>query len=649
MYIFKLLIKNRILKEHLLSCTLLLFAFCGLSQTQKIDSLKNELRVITSPKEKINLYNQLLRSYVNIDTEIAQAYNDTLFTLSKKEGDRKNEMNTVYYNGVISRLNGEYADAKSFTKDYLTYALSIKDSIEITKSYYQLGSINVYLDKTEEAISNFLESLKFLGEKNTAQTSRILNGIGVVYSQTNQYEKSKEYQLRAAKIAEKDKNYNSLAIIYNGIGVTLKNQDSTKKALTYFQKSLDIAEKVNNIRLMGFQYRNIGMIHSIRKEYNKAEPLLEKALDIRKQMNDKTSIGGSLSDLANIYIETNRLDKAEDYLEEAIAIFKENKSISNENTMYYYLSTLEAKRGNAEKALELSDRYYTIRDSLQNVDLQTKINDIDIKYETEKKDKEILAQNLALEKSKSKSQIMTILIVALLLASLLLWFIFQQRQKRIQQQLITIQKEQEVLTLESLIAGEEKERLRIAQELHDGVNGDLSAIKFKLSSLLKMNNEVINEAVSMIDNSCQQVRAISHNLVPPSLQDFKLQEAIANYCENMDNSNKPAISFQHIGATLDFNKKAEVNILRIVQELVTNAIKHAQASEITVQTSMQEGTMQLSVEDNGLGYDVGLENNNGIGLENIKSRVAYLEAEIDVVSNKNGTAYTITFNPDNAS
>jgi len=236
---------------------------------------------------------------------------------------------------------------------------------------------------------------------------------------------------------------------------------------------------------------------------------------------------------------------------------------------------------------------------------------------------------------------MTILIISLLIGSILLWFLFRQRQKRIQQQLVTIQKEQEVLTLESLIAGEEKERLRIAKELHDGVNGDLSAIKYKLSSLLKMNNEVINEAVTMIDNSCQQVRAISHNLVPPSLKDFNLIEAINNYCENMNSTHEPDISFQHIGDAIDLNKKVEVNIFRIIQELVTNAIKHANAKVIDVQISNRNNIILVTVEDNGKGYDTNTKTGDGIGLSNIKSRIEYLNANLDVFTNETGTSNTI--------
>ena len=629
-------------KSPLFCILLLLFSGFAFGQTKEIDSLKDKLKTVSAPKEKLYIYDKLAKAYVHNDITMAKLYNDSLFDLSKKESNRKMVMTSTYNRGVFSRLNGDYAEGERSLNQFLNYALSIKDSAEIADANYQLGSVYMYLDKKEDAISKFVEALKYLeNSDDNTKKGKILNGIAIIYSQTSQYEKSKEYNGKAMEIALQEKDSTFLSILYNGLGITLKNQDSTERALGYFKKSLAIGEKMNNLRVMGYQYRNIGIIHSLKEEYAKAEPYLIKALAIRRQMKDKSTIGGSLSDLANIYLETNRLEKAESYLNEAIAIFKDNKTVSNENAMYYYLSSLEAKRGNSEKALDLMDRYYTTKDSLENIDLQEKINDIDLKYQSEKKDKEIVEQKLSIQESNSKTRTMTILIVSLLLGSILLWFSFSQRQKRMQQQLVSIKREQEVRTLESLMEGEEKERLRIAKELHDGVNGDLSAIKFKLSSLLEMNNSVIKEAVTMIDNSCDQVRAISHNLVPPSLKNFNLVEAVEEYCQSMNSIHAPEVHFQQVGDAIDLDKKQEANLFRIIQELVTNSIKHAEAKEINVQLSHLKNTIQLTVEDDGKGFDPKTVKSDGIGMQNVQSRVDYLNATLDFVSNEKGTSYTI--------
>ena len=242
---------------------------------------------------------------------------------------------------------------------------------------------------------------------------------------------------------------------------------------------------------------------------------------------------------------------------------------------------------------------------------------------------------------------MTATAIVLLITSILLFLFFKQRQKRKTQEILTLKREHQVKTLEALIEGEENERFRIAKELHDGVNGDLSAIKYKLSSLLGMNNKVITEAIAMIDDSCKQVRAISHDLVPPSLENFNLVEATEIYCTNLNDTNtETEVEFQHLGDPIEVAKKVEINMFRIIQELVNNSIKHAKSSMINVQISNRKQHIQITVEDNGIGFNKDDVRTNGIGLKNVRSRVDYLNASMDLISNTNGTSYTIDIDID---
>ncbi|MGB5435934.1 MAG: sensor histidine kinase, partial [Maribacter sp.] len=236
--------------------------------------------------------------------------------------------------------------------------------------------------------------------------------------------------------------------------------------------------------------------------------------------------------------------------------------------------------------------------------------------------------------------IMTGIAIILLVSSLMGWFLYQQRQKRKNQQILTLKREQQVKTLESLMEGEEKERYRIAKDLHDGVNGDLSAIKYKLTAMVDHNATVVNEVVEMLDRSSAQVRAISHNLVPPALEKFNLVAALEDYTITMNDIHDPEIGFQHLGDPLNLSKNNEIVMYRIVQELVNNSVKHAKASEINIQLSHREASLQITVEDNGKGFDRN-KKGGGIGLQNIESRVAYLNGHMDFVSNEKGTSYTV--------
>ena len=506
---------------------------------------------------------------------------------------------------------------------------------------FQQGVIYRQLGDYDKSLKTYLDILKiFEAKKDSFATASTLNSIAIIYQEMDNQEEALVNLKSARKIfVEKDvkrdvcNTDHSIASIYLLIG-------DTDEALYYAQNALKLSREIKFKELEGKSLHILGNI------YLKSNP--EKSLDYylkAKKLLDETNFEALKLNLnmaiGNAYFKKKEYSKAKKQLLDALVIAEETKIISQVKEASLLLAQIAEDESDFKSAYNYRLKYSKAKDSILNIENSKNINLLQKEFETEKKDKTILENNLSLEKSQAKTQLMSLFIIFLLLASILLWFIFQQRQKRIQQQLIAIKKEQEVLTLESLIEGEEKERLRIAKELHDGVNGDLSAIKYKLSSLLKMNNEVINEAVIMIDNSCKQVRAISHNLVPPSLKDFNLIEAIRNYCENMNNTHTPEISFQHMGDPILLNKKVEVNIFRIIQELVTNSIKHAAAKTIDVQISNRNNTLLITVEDNGTGFKMESKDTMGIGLDNIKSRVEYLNANLDVVSNENGTSNTL--------
>jgi len=626
------------LKKSIPFILMLLISFCGFSQNRKVDSLLNILKTATSTKDKVKAYSNLSFTLIDVDLKKAITYNDSAFSFAKKE-NYIDGITQAYYNySILNRALGNYDKALQFLGEYEKFIVG--DTFKIARAAFQKGILNSIKGNYEEGLKQYQKALKnyeSLGdEKGMGAT---YNTIGITYSNIGRHDESIKNHQKAKEKLEAVNDFEGLASNYANLANVYDYINEDDKALEYFNKSIVLSQKTSNIRRIARNKQNISSVYKKQKAYAKAIPFAQEAYKTLKENNYQGEATDAAANLGDIYRLMGNYKKSEQILTQQLDNLK--ASATGKLSLYSNLFKLYESSNNDRKALEFHKKYKRVSDSLINEKGLRNLDELQIKFDTEKKDKEIVQQKLKLEKSQTKTRLMTILIAFLLLASILLWFLFQQRQKRIQQQLVTIQKEQEVLTLESLIAGEEKERLRIAQELHDGVNGDLAAIKFKLTSLLKMNNKVINDAVTMIDSSCQQVRAISHNLVPPSLKDFNLIEAIHSYCENMNTTHKPDISFQSIGDAIDLNKKIEVNIFRIIQELVTNAVKHANASTIGVQTSNRDSTLLITVEDNGEGYENQSAKNKGIGLQNIKSRVEYLNATLEVVSNIDGTYNTI--------
>jgi len=582
----------------------ILISFSGFTQTQTSDStlVENIFKECDSiefkePERALQLYKR--------------AYN-----ISIESNYYEGAFKATLYSGSIYNNLAKYDSALYYFDK--AKPLSIKTGLKLNEALISLKKANTYMFQgdLDQSLENHYAGISYLEDVNDLKRLvAAYANASTVFGQLDDYDKQIEYLKKSLNVTPND-SWKDLSLTYGDIGLVYLNKaklDNTyiDKAYFNFSKADSISKLTNSPMLNFFVPRNWGDYYGFTDDCKTAIDYFETALTKAREYKYKYYEKDLIINLGECHLKVGNLEEAQNYLEEALSIGKKIGTVELPKKALILLSELNEQKNNYKKANKYLKEHLILKDSLINEFHITAINELETKYQTEKKDKEIVEQQLNLEKSQAKTKTMTILIISLLLASILLWFMFQQRQKRIQQQLITIQKEQEVLTLESLIAGEEKERLRIAQELHDGVNGDLSAIKFKLTSLLKMNNEVINEAV----------------------KDFNLIEALDNYCENMNDAHKPDIQFQHIGSAVALNKKIEVNIFRIVQELVTNAVKHAEAKIITIQTSYQDETIQLTVEDDGNGFETDINQTNGIGLQNLKSRVDYLNADMDLLSN----------------
>jgi signal transduction histidine kinase len=549
----------------------------------------------------------------------------------------------ILYSAFVYNNLGKYDSALLYFNEAEKINLRIKDPMN--DAYVALNKANTYMFRGDlkTSIENHLFGIAILEKQNdSTRLSRSYSNLSSVYQELDDFDRQIEYLNKSLMVTPKN-DLNSLGLTHCDLMSPYVMKKDFEKALFHIAQADSISKLKDDKMLHFFVTRNWGDYYLHLEKHGQAIPFQREALSLAREYQYSYYENDLAVNLADALLNIGQYNEAENLLLNSLKTGNKDglKELSKKSLLM--LSVLKKRQGDYKSALEFSEAHNEIKDSLisdQNIKV---VNELDKKYQTQKKDKEIAEQKLALSVSQSKTRTMSILIVSLLIASILLWFLFQQRQKRIQQQLVTIQREQEVRTLESLMEGEEKERFRIAKELHDGVNGDLSAIKFKLSSLLEMNNTIIKEAVDMIDSSCDQVRAISHNLVPPSLKDFNLAEAIEAYCQNMNSIHEQSIDFQQVGISIEMDKKQEANIFRIVQELVTNSIKHAEASEILVQLSRAENEVMLSVEDNGKGFDVNNTNGKGIGMQNLKSRAAYLNGKLDIKSDSKGTATTITF------
>jgi signal transduction histidine kinase len=287
------------------------------------------------------------------------------------------------------------------------------------------------------------------------------------------------------------------------------------------------------------------------------------------------------------------------------------------------------------------------------------MHETETRYQSEKKQNEIVQlekdkqiQSLSLRQKSSLNYILLGSLAAVLLVGFLLYRNYRQKQKLQQQTIAQLEKDKQLMTVDAMLRGQEEERSRLARELHDGLGGMLSGVKYSLNNMKDNlivtpdNMAVFERSLDMIDASIKELRRVAHNMMPEMLVKFGLDEALKEYTNSIAATKLLTVKYQSFGMEQRIKSSAEIIIYRIVQELLNNVLKHATASDVLVQLVREQSRLSVLVEDNGRGFDTTLlTNNKGAGWTNIRSRVDYLKGQLDIHSDiGKGTSVSIEFN-----
>jgi signal transduction histidine kinase len=270
------------------------------------------------------------------------------------------------------------------------------------------------------------------------------------------------------------------------------------------------------------------------------------------------------------------------------------------------------------------------------------VTELEKKYETEKKDKQIKLQQAQLQNRRILNYVLIGAGITLLVISLLSYRNYKQKQKLQQQRISELEKEKHLTATEAVLKGEEQERTRLAKDLHDGLGGMLSGIKYSFQTMkgnLIMtpdNTQAFERSMDMLDSSIKEMRRVAHNMMPEALVKFGLDTALKDFCNDINQSGALQVNYQSIGmGDAAIEQTTAITIYRIVQELINNTMKHAAAKNAIVQLTKTGNQLSVTVEDDGKGFETGMLNQGrGMGWSNIQNRVEFLKGTIDVQSGK---------------
>lgn len=573
---------------------------------------------------------------------------------------------TLYTSGNIPAI-----EANLMKGDSLLSAFTHKDAYEFRAHvWHAYSTFKQIMADEKSAMDGFLNKALPYAEKsgNLFLVGNIKKSIATVFMNAQQPELATVYLLDAGTNISASPEDNptrletlSETYIYTAENfVRLLKYDSAKIYLDKV-KIILINSPKSNLNLPYFYAE--GIYFDGISDYKNAIISFDKGILLGKDYGSK--VGYTLNRLKNGKLKS--LYQSKNYTE-AISVttelLKDPLAFEHDRQdLYKYLYKSYAALGNRKDAFMWSEKYIELKDSLHKKEVAVGIADVEKKYTAAEKEKKIIQLQLEketaiLNKKNSRLIIISLSIATLLLLSLsILGFRLSRNAKKLSaqkeitylQQLNEVESQQQLELTQALLQGEEKERKRLAGDLHDGLGGMLAGVKINLSRMLKYNSQEIfsndlPRVIKQLDNSVNELRRIAKNMMPETLMNSGLEVALKDMCESLL-SDKTKIDFQALRIQSDIPQETQVTIYRIVQELLANAIRHANPKNILVQCSQNKNRFFITVEDDGKGFDKNDTANNGIGLVNVKNRVNFLEGHFEIHSNiGDGTTINIEFN-----
>ncbi len=489
--------------------------------------------------------------------------------------------------------------------------------------------------------------------------ARAYNNVASVYYNDNNFPLALDFFQKSARVREMLHDKKNVIPAYQNIGITFLRQDNYKDAFEYLQRSLKAAEELDDKKACVKSLNNMGMVLAKKGDYGQALDYFFKALKIARENGDKTGTALSYKNIGEVYEKQNKYREAISYQNKNLKLAMELGAKQDLKEVYSRLADSYKLQKDYGKAMEYYDLYNNIKDSLLTADRYQQVANMQMMYEKEKREKEInllknekATQDLELAKRELlvKQQKISIIVLATVLILLFTttFFLYKTYRQKQKDKLNEAILKQQQLQLRAVIEAQEKERKRIAEDLHDGMGQLLAGLKMVWSTLekdMQKRDPEQQKNVSLfsrhLDEASSEIRNISHSMMPRALSISGLVPAV----EDLLDKNLPIKNYLEVhGMETRLPQDVEVNLYRIIQELLSNIIKHSGATEVFVQLFRNKQQLVLVMEDNGTGFDFDQKQRSGkgMGLSNITSRVQVMNGSITVDKGpKKGTVVNI--------
>lgn len=618
----------------------------------KNDSLRNNISKAATDSLKIDALYEYMKANLNNNTSDFEPYIREMIFLSRKI-NFKWGLSTAYIlslsyyknRGEIERsLN--YADSATLVTKGDT-----SKNMRTNMGHISLNRGNLYynIGDYENALKDYFQAGKIFRQLHHKLLATSYSNISNCFMSLSDHKKAIEYSRLAVSTAKTVGDKRLLATSMMNLATAYTNMDNYKAADSLLRMVWPIVEHLQNSKSFHVYYYNKADIEAYyKKDTLKAIDYYQKSYAYALQNQDVSQQGKALDLIINFQLDLKQKD-AKPNIDKLYQLAKENGLDDNRASALDYYSTWYSRLGDYRKAYEYEKRFRTVSDSLQSNEIKEKASTMEVRFRVANKEQEInqlkatqKIQKLSIRQKNTLNYILIGSLLASLLISILIYRNYKHRQKLQQARINELETEKQLAATEAVLKGEEQERTRLAKDLHDGLGGMLSGIKFSLGNIKENlimtpdNAHAFERSIDMLDSSIKEMRRVAHNMMPEILVKYGLDTALKEFCAEMDRGAVLHVNYQSVGMhQADIPQTTSITIYRITQELLNNTIKHANAKNVLVQLhySEQEQLLAVTVEDDGNGFDTNLlKQSNGMGWLNIRNRVEFLKGKIDIQS-----------------
>ncbi len=604
----------------------LLICFSLQGQVDSLDKLYKKQK----GKDKVLTLNDLCYYTATSNNAASKRYGRMAEIEAKKLGDSSllasvwNDWSITYF------YNGDLDSSLLLNEQALKYRKALRDTVGIAKSwskiaatYYEKG----LLDKSLKANFEALRLFKVVGLEQ--MYCQVYTNIGNVYDRINKPQEALQYHTRAVNEAEKFKNYPAVVIGRINKANSLRELNRSNEARKEYTEVIPLIHELNMVEQFAGVYQGLGVIEREAGNIDLAIKHYELALNYYRELDANSGVTLVLANLGNCYLDKKQYDKAEKYLKESLVIALEMNSHYNIRHAYKGLTRLENLRGDFEQADHYFDLYVSHMDSIYNSKSSDALAEMHVKFETDQKELELVEAKLD---NKNTTILLLITLSSVLVLLVFIWMIVQRRKLDRKKAQLTI--------LQNL----EKERGRIARDLHDNLGAELTMITSKLDmKSFKSPNDLDKhelEEIGLISrNANHLLRETIWSIHQDEISLRELHTKAKAYAERVLGDQSVAITVTVSDQDVVISPANALHLFRIIQEAVNNAFKYANCSELSIKISQDK----IEISDNGKGFD--LPNvQKGYGLQNMQQRVDEMNATLKFSSAfGEGTRIEISF------